>query len=344
MEWNKTLTKFLKKKGLEQIKSDKCIFRNKQGTLFLAIYVDDGLLSVKLIFELRSEFDKTITENPTDYLHIEISRGENEIRLSQTGYIQNLIRDFNMCDAKTMATPMDSENSLGEPLVNGDSKLKFPYRSAVGTILYLSNKTRPDIAFATGFVSRHLEKPTKKDVQTVKRVVRYLKGTSNEGITFQKSGNIHLTAYADSDFAGDLETRRSTTGYIIFLGNSPVCWASRRQQTVSVSTTEAELIAACDCVKELMYMINLLKELTDVTAQPILRVDNQGTIKLALGGSFSRRTKHIDIRYHFITEKLDEKLFKIEYIVTKEQLSDIFTKPLPRVQFDYLKYKIMQVT
>lgn len=355
--WNTTLTQHLVKQGFKQLKTDSCIFKNKTNTVFISIHVDDGLVVFKckteldkLINLLGKDFDIKTEVNPTDYLGIEIKRGVSYIKISQSKYTDNVLKTFNMYDAKSVETPMIPENVSGNIFETGENQIEvinFPYRKAVGSLLYLSNKTRPDIAFATNVVSRHLDNPDKSDVIKVKRILRYLKGTMSDGIIFEKSGTLNLNAYSDADYGGDLDTRRSTTGYVIFIGNSPVCWSSRRQHLVATSSAESELMAAFDCVKTLAYMRNLMLELIDEYKENILYVnhnrlfiDNQSTIKLIKNGVNGKRSKHMDIRFHFIKEKVERNKVEIKYISTDRQIADILTKPLQKIKFNFHKQNL----
>lgn len=359
--WNTTLTQRLIKNNLKQLKTDSCIFRNKEKTIYMSVHVDDGLTVWKykgeverLFGKLREEFEMKIEFEPKEYIGIEIETCKNAIKISQKRYIESVLMTFNMQDAKAVETPMVPENlSNNEQAVNGTKQLdivSFPYRKAVGSLLYLSNKTRPDLAFATNVASRCLDNPEKKDIIRVKRILRYLKGTPSDGIIFSKSGTCNVTGYSDSDYAGDLMTRRSTTGLIVFLGTSPVSWTTRRQTTVATSSTEAELVAATDCVKELAHMRNLITELFDSNTKNemfvkegtlSLLLDNQGAIKLIQNGVNSKRTKHLDVKYHYIKERVERNLINIKFIGTDEQTADILTKPLQRVKFAYHKTKLM---
>ncbi|XP_059055731.1 uncharacterized protein LOC131849635 [Achroia grisella] len=216
----------------------------------------------------------------------------------------------------------------------------FPYRELIGSILCVANKTRPDIAFAVNFCSRRVEKPTKQDVINGKRILRYLLGTSNSGIKFYNS-NLHLEAYCDADYANDPHTRKSTTGYIIFLCGGPITWSSRQQPIVAISSSESEYIAAADCCRELMYLKFLISEVVNEEVNATLYVDNQSTIHLINNGIMIRRPKHIDVRYHYIHEKVSEGLLKIKYCPSEHQIADILTKPLGNVKFSYLKSYII---
>mgnify|MGYP005981043023 FL=1 len=170
---------------------------------------------------------------------------------------------------------------------------------------------------------------------------RYLISTKNDGLCYDGQNSERLIAYCDSDFAGDTETRRSTTGYIIFFCGGPISWCSRKQPIVSLSSTEAEYISAAECVKELLYLKSLIDELTNGEVKIDLYVDNQSAISIVKTGQFNRRSKHIDVRFHFINEKVREGIINIKYCSTEKQIADIFTKPLGNIKFENLKEQFM---
>lgn len=219
----------------------------------------------------------------------------------------------------------------------------FPYRELLGSLTYISNKTRPDISFAVNYCSWKVENPTDQDVHNLKQILKYLKGTKEKGLTYPKGKrDIEITAYCDSDYAGDTETRRSTTGYIIFLSNCPISWCTRRQPIVALSSTEAEYIAAAECCKELLYLKSVIQELLNSNSVKVtMFVDNQSAIRIIENGVINRRSKHIDVRYKFIHEKVKNGDVTIKYCSSNEQTADIFTKILAKVKFIYHTNKIV---
>lgn len=342
LKWNNTLTNFLKSEGLNQLKTEPCIFKNKDQTMFLGIHVDDGILIGRdnkeidqLLEKIRKTFKTTVDNNPKKYLGMEISQTEYYIKLTQKKYINKLLEDYNMREAKTAITPIESTKQENMTKITS-----FPYRQLLGSLTYLSNKTRPDISFAVNHSSRNAENPSESDVTTLKRILRYLKETKEKGLKYEKQfedDNLKLTAYCDADFAGDTKTRRSTTGYIIYFAKCPISWCTRQQPIVALSTAEAEYIAAAECVKELLYLKSVCEELLFKSISVKLYVDNQSAINLINNGVLNRRSKHIDVRYKFICEKVLNKELSIEYCPTDSQIADIFTKALKSVKFNFFK-------
>jgi len=173
-------------------------------------------------------------------------------------------------------------------------------------------------------------------------VFRYLKGTIDMGILYDGSvKNACLQGYSDADYAGDLDTRRSTSGYLFLLANGAVTWGSSRQRTVSLSTTEAEYIAACESVKEGIWLTQLMNDIGYERLDPLtINIDNQSAIKLIKNPEFHKRSKHIDIRYHFIREKFMSGLINVEYVASKDQIADILTKILSKELFRNLRTRM----
>ena len=188
--------------------------------------------------------------------------------------------------------------------------------------MYLSICTRPDISQAVGALARYMTKPTTTHWQAAKDVLRYLNGTSTYGITFGGSHSLDLTAYCDADYAGDLDTRRSTTGYVFILNGGAISWSSRLQPTVAASTTEAEYMAAAAAIKEALWLRTLLSNLHLNITTVNINADSQGAIKLLKNPVFSMRSKHIDVIYHFARERVIRKDITFSYIKTDHMVAD----------------------
>lgn len=339
--WNRHFTDVLKLHGMQPLKSEKCIFKNQDSSLILAIHVDDGLLvgsDMKKIMQfmelLKTKFEVTVDEKPKTFLGIEIEKtAESGIKLKQENYSNELLKRFQMFEAKPAKVPISKTSDTAHP-----AEGKFPYREAVGSLLYLSNKTRPDIAYGVSYCSRSLDNPTVQNVIDVKQILRYVKGTIKNGIMSkpEASGNT-IEAYCDSDYAEDPISRKSTTGFIMFYCGLPISWCSRKQPVVATSSTEAEFIAAADCCKELSYLKTVVEELINTPINVILRVDNQSAIQLIKNGVMNRRSKHIDVRFHYIHDMVKEGNIKIEYCPSEFQLADCLTKPLNEIKFKQLK-------
>lgn len=341
--WNKRFTSFVNRFGFKASEFDPCVFvcSGENGMLILAIYVDDGLIAAEkqeaiepVIKHLQREFEIKVFELKC-FLGLEIDqRPDGSIHAHQQGYARKVLDRFNMTDCNAVSTPLDNSQKLGE--FEADGEIDFPYREAVGSLMYLAVATRPDISFAVGSVSRYLEKPAAAHVNAVKRILKYVKGTMDMGIRFEGGNDLHFCGYSDADYAGDVTTRRSTSGYVFMFGGSVISWGSERQKSVALSTTESEYMAASHAVKELVWLRNLLCELQQKKLDaPTFYMDNQSAIRLVKNPEFHKRTKHIDVRYHFIREKFEDGIFKLEYVQTDDQAADIMTKALPKPKHQF---------
>ena len=206
---------------------------------------------------------------------------------------------------------------------------KFPYASAVGSLMYAMVCTRPDIAHAVGVVSRYMNNPGKEHWMAVKWILRYLRGTTNQALCFGGS-NIALQGYVDADMAGDRDNRRSTTGYVFTVGGTTVSWVSKIQSVVALSTTEAEYVAATEASKEMIWLQRLMGELGKKHDMGTLYSDSQSAIHLAKNSAFHSRTKHIHLKYHFIRSVLEDGELKLEKIHTSQNPANMLTKVVTR--------------
>lgn len=246
---------------------------------------------------------------------------------------------------------MDQSNPVNTPIESGFIRKKYTgistekdikwYQQAIGSLLYAALLTRPDIACAINILGRYASNPGPDHIQAVKRVFRYLNGNPDYRITY--TGNTptssYIKGYTDSDYAGDKEEYKSTTGYIFYLANGPISYTSKIQPITVQSTTEAEYIALSKAAKEATYIKALTEELSFYKQDNIpLYSDNSGAIQLAKNPTFHERSKHIGIRYHFIRQKHADNTISIHYISTKDQKADGFTKPLSNSRFkDFIK-------
>lgn len=247
-------------------------------------------------------------------------------------YIKKIIKKFNMENASPITTPADINTYLTKS--NEESHVPFPYRQAVGSLMFAAIVSRPDISYAVGEVSKFTENPKSCHVVALKRIFRYLNATSDYYIEYKKEDSVNLVGYTDADFARDIDTRRSTTGYVFLANSSAITWRSHRQKTVALSTTEAECMAACEGAKEAIWLRQLLTDIGYPQTSPtILNVDNQGAIRLIGNPELHHSTKHIDIRLKFIRELKKNKTIDIIFVNTDMQYADIFTKPLTAQRF-----------
>lgn len=320
------------------------IFKSKNGAMFLALYVDDGLLAatnVSLIkvflSELRKHFKITETHKVSSFLGVCISKlPDGSIFISQEKYIEKILENFNMSNANAVSTPIDTG---WESTNSSEIKYKIPYREAVGNLMYLQTISRPDISFAINVASRAIESPKEIHWSLIKRIMRYLKGTADVGLLYCKRDSFE--AYSDADYAGDRKTRKSTSGILCKNASAAITWQSKLQSCISLSTTESEYVSAASAVKEMIWLKRLLTACDSCQKDEFcLYVDNMSAIKLIKNPEFHQKTKHIDVKFHFVRDMYEKRVIDVKYIRSDEQIADIFTKALPKQRFLDLRCKL----
>ncbi|GKB78860.1 hypothetical protein Tco_0945755, partial [Tanacetum coccineum] len=212
-------------------------------------------------------------------------------------------------------------------------------RCMIGSLMYLTS-SRPDLIYAVCLCARYQLKPTKKHLNVVKHIFRYLKGTINMGLWYSKDTVMSMTAYADADNAGCQDTRRSTSGSAQFLGDKLVSWSSKNQKCIAISSTEAEYIVLFGCCAQILWMRSQLTDYGFQFNKIPLYCDNKSAIALCCNNVQHSRAKHIVVRYHFIKEQVENGIMELYFVRTEYQLADIFTKPFPRERFNFLIEKL----
>ena len=227
---------------------------------------------------------------------------------------------------------------------DGAAKLADPvyYQSMVGSLLYAAIATRPDIAQAVGAVSKYNSCPTETHLTGVKLILRYLKGTINLGLKFEKTaGNSIIIGFSDADWAGDLDNRHSTSGNLFVMSGGAISWLSKKQPVVALSTTEAEYVALGAAMQEVVWLRRLLSDIKASPKMPtFISEDNQGTIAIARNPVYLARKKHIDIKYHYVREALTDGVIDLVYCPTQQMTADILTKPLSRDRYETLRHEM----
>ena len=261
--------------------------------------------------------------------------------MDQRQYIQSLLKRYGLSQAKSATTPAD----VNVKLVKNDGVSKpvnqVNYQSMVGSLLYASIATRPDIAQAVGAVSKFNSCPTEAHLTTVKRIFRYLKGTINLCIKYERSADNRLVGFSDADWAGDMNDRHSTAGNLFMMSGAAIAWSSKKQPVVALSTTEAEYVALSAATQEAVWLSRLLSDIKAPPQTPILiKEDNQGTIAVARNPVSHSRTKHIDIKFHYVREALEDGIIDLIYCPTEQMTADILTKPLARKQFETFRLEM----
>jgi hypothetical protein len=344
--WHNKLSTALDTMGFKPSAADPALFTKSETTaVYLLTYVDDILVitaDTEALAEAKTQllhiFEGRDLGPATFYLGMDIHRDRlaRTISLGQSRLTADLLEKYGMAECKPLSVPLSPAAKLskdGEPL----DTTAYGYSQLIGSLMYLSVCTRPDIAQAVGALARYMASPTAAHWQAAKGVLRYIAGTPGFGITFNGLG---LAAYCDADYAGDLDSRRSTTGYVFTLGGGAISWSSRLQPTVAASTTEAEYMAAAYAIKEGLWLRNLLSKIGVGTNSITIFADNQSAIKLLKNPVFSMRSKHIDVIYHFARERVMRKDIAFKYLPTTEMVADALTKPVPPNKLAYCRERM----
>ncbi|XP_047963810.1 uncharacterized mitochondrial protein AtMg00810-like [Salvia hispanica] len=269
---------------------------------------------------------------PKYFLGLEIARSKKGILVSQRKYSMDLLRDSGMLGCKPSSIPMDPLKQLKEDTGNAMTD-PARYRRLIGRLLYLCI-TRPDITFAVHKLSQYVSKPCIEHWEASERVLRYLKSTPGHGLFYSSETSPTLSIFADADWAACPDTRKSMTGYCLFLGSSLISWKAKKQHTISRSSAEAEYRAMAHATCEVVWAIALLTDFGIKVEKAVpLYCDNQATVHISSNPVFHERTKHIEIDCHTVREKYLEGVIKPLHIRNNLQLADIFTKPLGPTAF-----------
>ncbi|XP_019059629.1 PREDICTED: uncharacterized protein LOC109117260 [Tarenaya hassleriana] len=273
------------------------------------------------------------------FLGLEIARSPLGIFLCQRKYVLDILADTGLIGATPASFPLEQNHRLA---VSTSDLLDDPepYRRLVGRLLYLL-ATRPDITYAVHVLSQFMQQPRLDHWQAALRVVRYLKRNPGQGILLRSDSDLRLSAWCDSDWAGCPRSRKSLSGWLVQLGNSPISWRSKKQHTVSLSSAEAEYRAMSSATCELLWLKGLLRSLgVDHSAPMLLRCDSQAALHIAANDVFHDRTKHIEIDCHFLRHHVSSQTVATCYVPSNSQLADIFTKSLGKKEFDLFLDKL----
>eukprot|EP00795_Rhopilema_esculentum_P016954 gene16954-8450_t len=329
--WNTTLTNFLKLKGFIPNKTDPCIYTRaiEHDQVIILFWVDDIIIcnnKQELISNTKDVLQKEFhidDRGPLKwFLGIDFSQSEDGIyTMSEQRYCEAILNRFKMTDCKPASTPAEKNLTL-LPRNEDEKPPYFLYRQAVGSLVYLATATRPDLSWIVSKLSQHLDKLSQAHVAAVKRVFRYIKGSTSFRIKFTPTDG-QLIAYTDSDWGNDIENRRSTSGFVTTLRSAPISWKSKKQSTVALSSCEAEYIALAEATKEIIYLRALCVAMEIKQQKPTaLFCDNQGAISLTSERSKQhQRTKHIDNKYHFLKEQT-EVSFQLHYLIYAHIVTD----------------------
>ncbi len=314
--------------------------------MVVSIYVDDLIytgddedLMDGFKRSMMKEFDMTDLGRMRFFLGIEVFQQCDSIYICQRKYAQEVLKRFEMMESNPVTSPIVPGCKLNKN-IEGKATNETYFKKIVGSLMYLT-ATRPDIMFATSLISRYMGMLTELHIQAAKRVLRYLKGTINYGIQYKKGGDGGVMAYTDSDYAGDAEDRKSTSGYVFLMSSGAIAWSSKKQPIVTLSTTEAEFVAAAGCASQAIWMRRILKDLGHTQEDcTTIKCDNSSTIKLSKNPVLHGRSKHIDVRFHFLRELAGKGEVELVYCRSEDQVADIMTKPLKLEAFQKLRKEL----
>ncbi|GJZ28589.1 retrovirus-related pol polyprotein from transposon TNT 1-94 [Tanacetum coccineum] len=347
--WYGRIEGYFKRQGFNKCPYEPTLFvrsDKEKELLIVSVYVDDLIVAgsnLSLIEEfktsMKSEFEMSDMGEMHYFLGVEVVQNEMGISICQKKYAREILARFNMEDCNGVKNPIVPGCKLVKDDHSGFVNATL-YKQMVGCIMYLT-ATRPDLMFVVSLLSRYMEAPTEQHMAAMKRVLRYIQGTSSFGVCYKKKGSDQLVAFSDSDYAGDYDNRRSTSGYVCFLSGAAVAWSSKRQPIVTLSTTEAEFVAATTCACQVIWLRRILRHIgLPQEESTIIVCDNMSTIRLSRNPVMHNRSKHIDVRYYFLRDLVIEGVIELKYCNTQSQIADLMTKPLKLDQFEKLRSRL----
>jgi transposase InsO family protein len=337
--------------GFTVLSADTCVYQLRKANLYIlvALYVDDLLLvsnSLEGLSALKRDLSRRFSMTDLGEAHyilgiqIDRNRAARILSISQREYVHKVLQRFGMMDCKPVTTPLATNVHLTKadsplPHMAPDTAFIRQYQSAVGALMYAMMGTRPDLAFAVASLSQFSSNPGQPHWEAIKHVLRYMRGTTSYRLTYggRPGTSLLFDGYCDSDWGSNIDDRRSITGYVFMLGGGAVSWQSKKQPTVALSSVEAEYMAATQAAREALWWQKLLHEI-GVARHPttVIHSDSQGSIALSKNPEHHARSKHIDIRHHFIREQVVANHISLQYLPTEDMLADVMTKPLSRDQ------------
>ncbi|GJR10394.1 zinc finger, CCHC-type containing protein [Tanacetum coccineum] len=331
--WYERLSTFLLKHGYRRGAIDKTLFikKDRRDIMLVQVYVDDIIFgstksSMVKDFEdlMQKEFKMSSMGELTFFLGLQVKQSNGGIFLSQDKYVKDILNKFDFRTIKPASTPIEAHKSLGKDEEGEDVDVHL-YRSMIGCLMYLT-ASRPDIMFAVCLCARFQVTPKVSHLHAVKRIFRYLKHQPNLGLWYPKDSPFHLEAFSDSDYAGDNHDRRSTSGGCQYLGRRLVSWQCKKQTIVAISSTEAEYVAAASCCAQVLWMQNQLLDYGFNFMNTEIHIDNESTICIVKNPVFHSKTKHIQIRHHFIRDCYEQRLINVVKVHTDDNVADLLTK------------------
>ncbi len=286
----------------------------------------------------NKEFKMKDNEELKGFLGIRVERNEKEMKIDQENYIKNILKRYKMEECKPVDSPMIKEEKKNKEEEEKEERFEeiTTYQSAIGSLIYLATATRPDISYSVNQAAQAMKEPKQSDWVKVKRIMRYLQRTKEMKIVYKKSNENEVIGYSDASYGEDRKDRKSTSGYLFIKAQAPISWKSKKQPIVSQSSMEAEYIALTSATKEALWISKLEKEIEGKEKMIRIYEDNQSAIKTANDEIHNERSKHIDVRYHFIRERIKRNEIEVKYKKSEDMLADILTKGLDRRKIEKL--------
>ena len=344
LEWWKAMTESMEKLGFKRLHSDAGIYIYKDAktgsTCIAIVYVDDALfcsidraLAERLKNLFAEKWECRDLGEAKEFLRMRITRSAYVVMIDQVAYLEKVLDRTGMTNARPSATPLPTGYYPSKNEGPVDVELRQRFQVVIGSLMYLMLGTRPDISFAVTKLSQQAANPSEEHLGKALHVCRYLVGTKDYRLVFDGRSGEGLYAMTDSDWASDPNHRRSQTGYFLSLAKAAFSWVSRTQKTVAHSSTEAEYMSLSDCSRQVAWVHQLFKEVGYDLDSIEVSSDNQGAIFIASNPVTERRSKHIDIRYHYIREVIARRIINVTYIDGDDNPADLLTKNLGRVKF-----------
>ena len=351
--WHTVFHDFLLTLNFIQSSADACVYvkNHDEELFFILVWVDDIILATKhdkIMENVKEKFKgrfKMKDLGPISYfLGIQFSQMDGVITITQSSYLRNILNKFGMADCKPRATPSEMKPSSYDSEKTGDSSDELKYREIIGSLVYAMTCTRLDLSYIVTKLSQHLSCPDNGDWILLKHVFQYIQGTLDFKLSFHKNDkDIKVVAYCDADWASSLDERRSITGHLFMVSDEgpAISWKSKKQASVALSTCEAEYMALSSTCQEVSYLTRFLENIMHADFRPVeIRSDNQGAIALVKNPVKHHKSKHIDIRYHFIRNYLKEDKISLSYVPSDKNVADIFTKPCSKFKLQDFKTQL----
>ncbi|KAD3336127.1 hypothetical protein E3N88_31646 [Mikania micrantha] len=339
--WNIKLDRSLKEFGFNRCVHEQAVYKmhNSGSILVYGVYVDDLIVTGSsekdiVVFKekMKTIFEMSDMGRLSYYLGLEVDQDKDGIMVKQESYAVKVLKVAGMLNCNPTKWPMDSKLQLTKD-EKGKEVNSTEFRRIIGSLRYLTH-TRPDLSYSVGVVSRFMQDPKESHLAAMKQILRYLKGTTSYGLKYYKGGDGQLVGYSDSSYGTDLEDIRGTTGMVFYYSGNLITWASQKQQTVALSSCEAEFMVATSAACQALWLRNLISDLINKEPQRVqLLVDNESAIALMKNPVFHGRSKHIDTKFHFIRECVEREQISVKHVSGEFQKADLLTKALPRIRF-----------